>query len=86
MSKASEHQIDPVVNMHPCIQDIVIQDIAERKDVGVERYGTVLQPFNGRSALWDAYHEVLDLAVYLRQRIYEEEHTCGTSTSVSLKA
>jgi hypothetical protein len=39
--------------------------------MGIMKYGTPLQPFNGRDALWDAYQVVLDLAVYLRQAIYE---------------
>jgi hypothetical protein len=53
---------------------MVMLDIEARKKVGIERYGTVLQPFNGRSALMDAYQEALDLAIYLRQLLYEEEH------------
>jgi hypothetical protein len=75
MSKAGEHQEMPKVNNHPCVQDMVIADIEERKKVGIQRYGTVLQPFNGRSALWDAYQEALDLCQYLRQLIYEEDHS-----------
>lgn len=63
----------PTKNDKPCIQDLVIADMEARKAVGIKRYGTALQPFNGRSALRDAYEEALDLANYLRQRIYEEE-------------
>lgn len=74
MNKASEHQIDPIKNNLPIVQDMVILDIQMRKEVGKERYGTYLQPFNGRSALWDAYQEALDLCQYLRQLIYEEEN------------
>lgn len=73
MSNVAEHQIDPVINDKPCIQDMVIADIEARKQVGIERYGTVLQPFNGRSALMDAYQEALDLCQYLRQMLYEQE-------------
>lgn len=75
MNKAAEHQLDPVKNNLPCIQDLVVNDINARKKVGIERYGTVLQPFNGRSALMDAYQEALDLAIYLKQLLYEEENT-----------
>ncbi|MEO6034334.1 MAG: hypothetical protein ABIQ35_03680 [Verrucomicrobiota bacterium] len=32
-----------------------------------------LQPFNGRDALHDAYEEVLDLAQYFRQALYERD-------------
>jgi hypothetical protein len=65
----------PSRNDHPCIQDMVIADIEARKAVGQKRYGTVLQPFNGRNALRDAYEEAIDLAVYLRQCLYEQEHS-----------
>lgn len=63
----------PTVNELPCIQDLVIADIERRKEVGRRRYGTVLQPFNGRDSLRDAYEEAIDLAVYLRQLLYEHE-------------
>ena len=73
-NKAAEHQQDPEKNNLPCVQDMVLADIEARKKVGIERYGTVLQPFNGRDALMDAYQEALDLAIYLRQLLYEQEH------------
>lgn len=69
-----QEQPKPIKNDLPCIQDLVIQDIENRKKVGFERYGTLLKPFNGRSALWDAYFEAVDLVQYLRQLIYEEEN------------
>lgn len=47
----------PIPNDGPCVQDAVIEDLANRKLVGVERYGTPLQPHNGRDALRDAYEE-----------------------------
>lgn len=45
----------------------VIADIEARKEIGLQRYGTLLQAHNGRDALLDAYQEVLDLCQYLRQ-------------------
>lgn len=63
----------PTVNALPCIQDLVVADIERRKAIGRRRYGTVLQPFNGRNSLRDAYEEAIDLAVYLRQLLYEHE-------------
>lgn len=63
----------PVTNDQTAIQDRVIADIETRKRVGLERYGTLLQPFNGRPALVDAYQEALDLTQYLRQ-LLEEDH------------
>lgn len=57
---------------HPDIADLVMTDLKKRKELGTQRYGTPLQPWNGRNALVDAYQEALDLTQYLRQRIYEE--------------
>jgi hypothetical protein len=66
-------QPPPAQNDGPAIQDLVVVDIAERKRVGIERYGTPLQAFNGRDALRDAYEEALDLCQYLRQALYERD-------------
>lgn len=63
----------PKKNDRPCIQDLVIADIEGRKVIGVERYGTLLQPFNGRDALRDAYEEALDLCQYLKQALIERD-------------
>lgn len=52
---------------------LVMDDMAARRETGIGRYGTPLQAHNGRDALVDAYQEALDLAVYLRQAIYERE-------------
>lgn len=61
----------PVVNEEKDIQTQVIEDIVARREVGIERYGTALQPFNGRSATRDAYEEALDLSMYLKQMLVE---------------
>ena len=66
-------QPPPHPNANPAIQDLVMQDVAERKRLGIERYGTPLQAFNGRDALVDAYQEALDLVQYLRQALYERD-------------
>jgi len=55
------------------VADLVLQDIEDRVEFGVKKYGTKLKTFNGRNALWDAYQEALDLVMYLRQRIAEEQ-------------
>ena len=57
----------------PAIVDLVVSDLAERKRLGVERYGMALQAHNGRDALRDAYEEAMDLCVYLRQVIEERD-------------
>jgi hypothetical protein len=66
-------------------------DVDARKALGVERYGTALQPFNGRDALLDAYQEALDLAVYLRQAVCEgqalrPEYRAALRLAVALRA
>ena len=72
-NREGDTQPMPQVNDHPDIQSQVIADIEARREVGIKRYGTALQPHNGRDALVDAYEEVLDLACYLKQRIVEDE-------------
>ena len=61
----------PTVNDRTDVQSLVIQDIERRREIGIERYGTALQAFNGRDALVDAYEEAIDLCMYLRQMIEE---------------
>lgn len=62
----------------PAVWDLVIKDMRERDAIGERKYGTRLQPRNGRAPLRDAYQEALDLAVYLRQEIYERDNREGT--------
>jgi len=50
----------------------VLNDLAERAKYGKEQYGTYLMTHNGRDALVDAYHEALDLVMYLAQAIMEK--------------
>ena len=66
-------QPDPKPNDKPAIWDLVIEEMYARNELGKLRYGTPLQPHNGRDALLDAYQEALDLVVYLRQAIYERD-------------
>jgi hypothetical protein len=66
-------QSPPIPNEQPAVWDLVRADMRVRDHVGRSRYGTPLQPFNGRDALLDAYQEALDLAVYLRQAIFERD-------------
>lgn len=74
--KTSKNKPEPAPQPHngrPAVWDLVIADIEERDRMGAKKYGTRLQPHNGRSPLRDAYQEALDLVVYLRQAIYEAE-------------
>jgi hypothetical protein len=67
----------PIQNNKPSVWDLVLYDIKERDNIGKNKYGTRLQPFNGRDVLKDAYQEALDLVVYLRQAIYERDNQGG---------
>jgi hypothetical protein len=53
------------------MHDLVIADVEARKQFGLSKYGVLLQAHNGRDALRDAYDEILDLAVYIRQLMEE---------------
>jgi hypothetical protein len=68
---ATTQQQAPVPTDSPSMHDLVIEDVLKRKAMGLEKYKVLLQAHNGRRPLWDAYQEVLDLAVYLRQEIEE---------------
>lgn len=47
-------------------QSLLIKDITERRQVGIERYGQGHRPFNGRNTVQDWYEEQLDGLVYAR--------------------
>lgn len=72
-ARIGDSQDMPVINDHPDIQSMVIADINERRNLGIRRYGTALQPHNGRDALLDAYEEAIDLAMYLKQALVERD-------------
>ncbi len=65
-------QPKPIPNGHTSSWALVVTDMVNRNEMGIKKYGTPLQPFNGRNSLQDAYEEVLDLAVYLRNLIEEQ--------------
>jgi hypothetical protein len=69
----SNPEPNPKPNNLPAVWELVMHDMAERDETGRHKYGTPLQPFNGRDALVDAYQEALDLVVYLRQAIFERD-------------
>lgn len=63
----------PTPNNTTPIWELVMKDMHNRNEFGKSKYGTPLQAHNGRNALKDAYEEVLDLAVYLKQKLVEEQ-------------
>lgn len=70
--KASTNQPDPKPGKLNVL-DFVLQDIQSRSDMGKAKYGTRLLTHNGREALWDAYQEALDMVMYLRQALLEQD-------------
>ena len=72
MSKAATPQPPPTPGTTD-IYPLVIADIEARVAAGREKYGMVLQAFNGRDALWDRYQEQIDAVMYTRQEIAERE-------------
>lgn len=61
------HEVEPMSSYG----DQVTTDLCRRAEIGRDRYGTYLQPHNGRNALQDSYEEALDLATYLMQVVVE---------------
>lgn len=49
----------------------LLKDMIDREELGIKKYGTPVQAFNGRDCLIDAYQEMLDCLVYLRQKLEE---------------
>lgn len=68
-----ERQPQPVSNTHPAIADLVMADLRDRDQFGAKKYGTRLQPFNGRKSKVDLYQELIDMIQYARQDIFESE-------------
>jgi hypothetical protein len=69
---ASEPQPAPKESPHSeVILTLVKKDLDSRANEGYKKYGTFLKSHNDRDAMWDAYQEALDLAMYLRQAIAE---------------
>jgi hypothetical protein len=68
---SATEQPTPIQNQKPAVWDLVIKDMTDRDQWGRSKYGTPLQPFNGRDALVDLYQELLDAVVYCRQVIEE---------------
>lgn len=64
----------PVPNDAPDVQSALIAEIEARRNLGIQRYGTALQPFNGRDSLRDLLDELLDGATYALQVKIERDH------------
>lgn len=71
----AEHpsQPPPKANDSEPVWELVVKDMQRRDHFGRAKYGTPVQAGNGRDALQDAYEEILDAAVYLKQAIIERD-------------
>jgi hypothetical protein len=49
----------------------IAADIQKRRAIGIQRYGTPLQPHNHRDMTRDAYEEILDFVVYVKGCVLE---------------
>jgi hypothetical protein len=74
MSNAYTHEPEPKRGKQ-VVWNVIMSDIEQRANFGLEKYGHCLETFNGRDPLWDAYQEALDLVMYLRQAIMERDTT-----------
>lgn len=76
-NKREGDQVKPIPNDQPSCQGDFIarvhREMPERMQMGLERYGTLLQPFNGRDFMRDAFDELNDLSVYLEGVARERE-------------
>ena len=57
-----------------------VEEMQARREFGLKKYGTTLQPFNGRDHIADSIDELGDLLVYVRSYIYEVKHNAEASS------
>lgn len=67
MPEKWNEQNEPIPNGGESMHDAVIHLLGERKSIGIERYNTVLQTFNGRDPGRDLIEELADAMVYAMQ-------------------
>ena len=72
----------PDITGRPSMQRVVMEDLAEREQLGIQRYGAPLTTFNGRKTLRDVYDELLDGAVYARSLLAMSETATEDLTEV----
>jgi hypothetical protein len=53
--------------------EIVKTDLDARNELGMRVYKKPMQPHDGRNSLQDAYEEALDLVMYLKKALVEQE-------------
>ncbi len=68
-----EDQQLPEKNNFPFVADELGRYLEYRKQIGIQRYGTPLQPHNGRDVLLDLFEELIDATTYFAQMIIERD-------------
>lgn len=68
--------IADVIDMGPRNEEagLFVRDIMARGEIGFAKYGTYLQPHNGRDTLIDLYQELVDAVKYMRVLMYENDN------------
>jgi hypothetical protein len=74
----------PEPNERPVMHKVLTDLIDKRLAIGVERYGTGLQPMNGRDAYRDLVEELVDAAVYTLQIQHEREEMFDHAEAIFL--
>ena len=56
-------------------ETLVIDDIRKRQELGIKKYGTTVaqNPLTHAQWLQHAYEEALDMAIYLKRAMQEQE-------------
>lgn len=70
---ANKPEPKPVPTEERPTWELVIEDMRERDRAGRAKYGTPLQPNNGRNSLVDLYQELLDATVYVKNEIIKQQ-------------
>jgi hypothetical protein len=65
------------------LRNSIRRGIEARRELGIRKYGTPLQTFNGRDALIDAWEESLDVLTYIYQ-IDMEDGDAGSLLDVAM--
>jgi hypothetical protein len=73
VDKPEPYPIRGLPNQHE-VTSMVVDDHIARNEMGMEDYGGPLVTNDGRYTKMDAYQEALDLVVYLKKDMMEEEH------------
>lgn len=72
-SNGGDTQPRPTRSEYEAVGKRLIREIRERMAIGLKKYDTHLQPFNGRNARKDSREEVLDEHIYNTQIHMEQE-------------